>query len=57
MDVQSCLVVWVEGPNHLGEPVGMAFRFLLYLLVKIPSHNLLYKSAVGSGVHLLQTVL
>ena len=25
MDVQSCLVVWVEGPNYLGEPVGMAF--------------------------------
>ena len=29
MDVQSCLVVGVEGPHYLGEPVGMASRFAL----------------------------
>ena len=56
MDVQSCLVVWVEGSNYLGEPIGMAFRdvqkFILLYQVKMPSHDLLKNAQVFTSCRL-----
>ena len=58
MDVQSCLVVRVEGANYLGEPVGMlSAGFQGFMEYNFANLEFSIKSAPPTWIHLLQTVL